>query len=330
MNNAWHDIDDSIRAQAAGFAARLSAEDASEADWLSLEDWLREDPRHLAAYEQVEAMGAEVAANAATLAACWPDDEVTDGVVDLAARRSPSRRWLVGGAAGAAAAAAVTMAFAVWPLLNPATASYETAAGETRVIALQDGSRISLNGASKLTVRYTRGRREVSMDDAEAAFDVAHDTRRPFVVLAGDTQIKVVGTEFNVRRAAATTEVAVRRGVVEVSPRASGSSAVRLAVGEQVSHRDNQPLAAVTTLNPQMALAWTKGQLVYNERPLRDVAHDISRRFSRPVRVDPQVADLRFTGVLVLDDQNEVVARLESFLPVQAHRAQDAITLFPR
>ena len=56
------------------------------------------------------------------------------------------------------------------------------------------------------------------MADGEAAFDVAHDPTRAFLIAVGDRQVRVVGTEFNLRRREGLTALTVRRGVVEVRP----------------------------------------------------------------------------------------------------------------
>ena len=56
------------------------------------------------------------------------------------------------------------------------------------------------------------------MADAEALFDVAHDVRRPFLIGVGDRQVRVVGTEFNLRHRDDQVDLTVRRGIVEVRP----------------------------------------------------------------------------------------------------------------
>jgi len=56
------------------------------------------------------------------------------------------------------------------------------------------------------------------LGDAQAYFDVAKDPARPFLIDAGDTQVKVVGTAFDVRRRDGQVAVNVQRGLVEVRP----------------------------------------------------------------------------------------------------------------
>jgi len=122
---------------------------------------------------------------------------------------------------------------------QPAPTVFEAARGQNRRIDLADGSHVDLGGGSRLLVSLGRSERRVELAsaDGEAAFDVAKDPARPFVIRAGDHAITVVGTEFDVRRAAGSLMVTVRRGVVEVARLAPGSRHVRLTPGQQYSHK---------------------------------------------------------------------------------------------
>jgi transmembrane sensor len=54
-----------------------------------------------------------------------------------------------------------------------------TGPGERRIVTLQDGTRISLDERTRVTVRFSRGARRVSLDDGQAEFQVAKDRSRP-------------------------------------------------------------------------------------------------------------------------------------------------------
>jgi transmembrane sensor len=194
-------------------------------------------------------------------------------------------------------------------------------------VILKDGTRIAMNGRSRLTVQYTEDVRRVSMDQAQAAFDVAHDLDRPFLIDVGESQVRVLGTAFDVRRDETTTRVSVSRGIVQVSDLQAPSRAVRLSVGQSVTRDDATDRAVVSAVVPGQADGWRRGRLTYQDRPLGEVATDLGRAFETPVVVAPGAASLRFTGVLELDDESRVITRLEAFLPVTATRANGRITL---
>ncbi len=325
--NREDDSDRELDAQAAAFVVRVHAEDADEADWLALETWLAAGAAHLDAYDRAERLWAEFGdAAVVEIEAELLSDEPDPAVIDLTARRAPRVRWLAPLSGAAAIAAGLLVVVMLQP---PAPQVYQTAAGETREVVLADGSKIHLNGASKLTVSLGRRERRVEMDFAEASFDVARDARRPFLVDVGETEVRVVGTEFNITRDRAATTVTVRRGIVEVRP-GQGAGAVRLTAGKELRHFAGRTGEIVRETDPNLAFAWQGGRLIYDNESLADIAADLSRQFPVPVKVEGPAANLRFTGVLILDGPDAVIGRLETFLPVKVHRGSDAITITRR
>jgi transmembrane sensor len=319
-----------VAEEAARWFARLQGEAATGDDWLAFERWLQSSPAHARAYEALEGL--------------WVDLDYAPVVRDLggrpvlaARRRLPMRRsaqgqnrraWL---AAGLAVAASVVVAVGVGIFLGPGPASqtFRTAPGETREIALADGTHIRLNAASQITVDLGRDARRVRMADAEAVFDVAHDARRPFLIAVGDRQVRVVGTEFNLRHRAELVDLTVRRGVVEVRPAEAPQAApTRVTVGQELRHTAGQAGSILKASDPDQAFAWTTGQLIYRDQPLSEVAADLSRRFATPVRpADARTAALRFSGVLVTDDEADVLRRLAAYAPVKVERTAEGVIL---
>jgi transmembrane sensor len=331
MSRTDDNFDDGrVAEEAARWFARLQGEAATGDDWLEFERWLRSSPARARAYEQIEGL--------------WVDLDYAPVAHELggrpllaARRRTPAQRpsqdqnrrraWL---GAGAAIAASALVAIGVG-LRAPGVTSetYRTAPGETRQITLADGTRIRLNAASKITVSLDRDARRVRMADAEATFDVTHDAKRPFLIGAGDRQVRVVGTEFNLRQRADLFDLTVRRGVVEVRPAdAPQAPPVRVTVGQELIHTLGRANEVLKASDLDQAFAWTNGQLIYRDQPLSDVAADLSRRFGAPVRVaDAHTAALRFSGVLVTDNEAAVLRRLEAYAPIRAERAGDGIVL---
>ncbi|MGA0600647.1 FecR family protein [Caulobacter sp. KR2-114] len=315
--------------QATAWLVRVRAGDESEADWQGLEAWLSESPAHLDAFERVEALWAELDGHATAIAAGLADDTPAPAeVLAFRPRRvAPARgvRWSPWAAgAGVAAAAAVVAAL----VLQPAAATtYATGHGETRHLVLNDGTQVDLNAGSKISVAFDGHSRRVVVDDAEATFDVAHDTRRPFLISVGDQQIRVVGTQFNVRRRDAGLTLTVSRGVVEVRPLAGEAPTLRLTAGEQLAHHDGDAASQVRKVSADEAFAWRQHRLICHDCTLAGVAGELTRAFATPVDVAPDARAVTFTGVLVLDDENAVVGRLGAFLPIKADRSEGRIVL---
>ncbi|MGH6963259.1 MAG: FecR family protein [Phenylobacterium sp.] len=323
---------DTVADQAATWFARLQGEDANGDDWLAFESWLAV-PAHAAAYERLEALWVSLDDDAAAVQAALdapPAFMPRRPLPRRADERHPTRRaWLAAGGALAASLVAGVFVVANWPTPAVPTQAFRTAAGEVRDIALADGTRIKLNGASSLNVRLGRDARRVQMADAEATFDVAHDPKRPFLIEVGDQQVRVVGTEFNIDHYDGQTALTVRRGVVEVRPVDQPTATpTRLVVGQELRHRDGEAGSTVSATDPGIAFAWTQGQLIYRDAPLSQVAADLSRRLPRPVRpADPATGAMRFTGVLMIDNEDAMLRRLEAYAPVKAEPVRGAIVL---
>ncbi len=315
---------DTIQQAASDWFARLQG-DAGLEDWTAFQVWLEADPAHAAAYDAVEALWVDLEDLPADKIPTPVIAEVaTENVVPFAPRpKPPARRWVWTGLATAAAAAAVVVA--VLPqLTRPTFTDYATKRGEIREVALADGSRLTLGGATALRVRLTRAERDVTLVDGEASFDVAHLENRPFVVTAADREVRVLGTEFNILSHDDRLVVTVRRGLVSVSGEPDGT--VRLAKGQQLTSTPGGA-SLVRTTDPDAAFAWKSGKLVYRETPLAEVVADLNRYVATPIRVDPSAASVKFSGVLLVDEEAAMIRRLELFAPITSQRSGGEIVL---
>ncbi len=310
--------------EAAEWLVRLESAEATDADFLAFEKWVvlagaRE------AFERAHTVLRLVESNRSligqAMTASDADREVE--IVRAAAGARIRRRFLLGGIGmGALAAAAVggTM------LLRRASwTTYVTAKGETSHVTLADSSLIRMNSDTYLRVRLGLAAREVVLERGEAAFDVVPDKARPFTVAAGEREVRVLGTEFNMLYALDRTAVAVRRGVVEVGDRARRSPPQRLAVGDELTFAGAR--AYRRSAAAERAFAWQSGRLIYEDARLVQLAADLNRYYAEPVLVEGAAADLRFSGVLMLDGLDNVLRRIKAYMPLDAVRTQEAIVL---
>lgn len=313
-----HADEDSRLEAAAEWVVRLQAEDLAEADALAFDAWLEASPANARAYDQALSVWTAYGRDAAPVAEA------------LSQRRAKPvhRRQLWFGAGAVAAAAAGALVF-LPQLQSPTTEVYATGVGQHRTVTLADGSTLSMNAATRLSVTLRRDRRDVRLDQGEVIFDVAHDARRPFEIAAGDRTVRVVGTQFDVRRHDGELSVTVARGAVEVRPTEGvAGRAYRLRPDQRLDHREGAAGVQVAAVDAQEVLAWRSGRLVYREQPLGEVVADLNRQFPTPIRIeDRALAATPISGVLVLDDQDAVIRRLALLVPISAVRSDAGLVL---
>ena len=202
---------------------------------------------------------------------------------------------------------------------------YVTEIGGRRVVALPDGSHISMDSDTALKVRYTDTERALTLSRGRARFDVAHDTSRPFTVTAGAETVVAVGTQFDVEKLGSTVLVTLLQGQVVVKQEdtlplpgpAKAKPSVALAQGQQlVAARHAKPTVASADL--QVAAAWEAGHLVFRDEPLGTVVERVNRYTEHPVSVDPAASAIRVSGVFNAGDVGAFVSAITGYFPVQA------------
>ena len=213
-----HEID----AAAAGWAARVDRGPLSGGDQDRLQAWLDSDVRCPGAYARMRGLALNTERARALGPAFDPSRFMPPG--------RPTRRAMLwtGGALAAGVAGVGVLGLGAFHRGQ----RFTTRKGEVQVVALGDGSVVTLNTASRIAVDFSHSRRDIALLGGEALFDVAKDRARPFVVTAGNTQVRAVGTSFTVRRLAdSPVQILVREGVVEITqPRQAGARAARTSM----------------------------------------------------------------------------------------------------
>jgi transmembrane sensor len=288
-----------IDAAAAAWAARADR-GLSEAEARALDSWLAGDSRRLGAYAKARAVALHSERARALGSGFNPADFEDVGTGD--ARGLPRRRLLLG--AGAVAAG---LAGSIGLALQLRRGRYATRRGEVRVFPLEDGSVVTLNTASRVSVDYSPERRSIQLIEGEALFDVAKDRARPFVVAAGDAEVRAVGTSFTVSRLPDTpVRVLVREGVVEVRRRNTAAAAAvilpantRLGSGAAASEAP----VAVPATEVSRELAWREGRIAFEGETLAEAAAEFARYSdTRIVIDDPAIAREEITGLFQAND----------------------------
>jgi transmembrane sensor len=185
------------------------------------------------------------------------------------------------------------------------TASNEilTAPGEHRTVPLADGSKIIMNGGTRVLLD-DEDPRKVELANGEALFEVRHDDSHPFLVTVGGTRLLDAGTVFNVVSEGDELDVAVAEGAVIYQP---GRKEIRLGAGDALWRANSQAAPVLRKAIPRMVGGWQTGKLEYSDVTLDQVARDLSRNLGEKIRPAAGAERLRFSGTLVISGQADVV-----------------------
>jgi transmembrane sensor len=306
MVDEWGEKEDGAAAQAVAWHLRLPSAGATE--WQAFTLWLEADPAHADAYDALTRADAELAD--ALTPPDWSD------TLPLAAanddRPAPRRRWALAAFGGLAAAGVVGV---MLPLeSDPALRIVETPAGVRRAVMLADGSRIELNGGTRLAIDDSASRL-ITLERGEATFRVTHDAAHPFVVQSGSMRLQDVGTVFNVARVGAHLGVQVAEGAVIFQPE---HERITLTAGAALSHVDGEtPRMSGVAIGD--VGSWRTGRLVFQQTPVRLVAAALERSTGSVVTVSPGLAETPFTGSIgMTGGADRLIPRVASLIGSRA------------
>lgn len=219
-------------------------------------------------------------------------------------------------------------------ITKPINNTVSTKAGDKAKINLPDGSKVWLNGDSKISYveDFQNKTREVYLS-GEAFFDVAKDKTKPFIIHTRTINLKVLGTAFNVRSYLneKETETALVHGSIEITLRNRPDQKIILKPGEKLlvknipvatsvnykkQKRDEEtPIAVLTNMHyygtdsSSVETSWTKNELVFNDEPLDKIALNLERWFNVRITVtNESLKKEKYTATLEEND------KLEDFL----------------
>lgn len=164
-------------------------------------------------------------------------------------------------------------------------------------VVLSDGTQVWLNSTSKIRFpfKFPGNQREVFIE-GEAFFTVKQDATRPFIVHAGQADIQVLGTSFNVNAYKATQVItSLVQGKVAVQ---SGSNKLLLNPGKEVVVATGEPLT-MRDFDEETTLAWRQGEHYFRDASIREIGEMMSRWYDVDLVIDnPEAGNMRLRGKL--------------------------------
>lgn len=242
--------------------------------------------------------------------------------------KMPRRRFPLAWAA-AIAALILTLGWYVLGPGNPRPVVASTLELEQQTVELPDGSTVVLNENSTLDFStFDKNDVRLVRFSGEAFFDIQPDAEHPFVILTESTEIKVLGTSFNVRAypAETFTEVEVESGQVSFSGKDLSEHQILNANERGVLQQEGT--LSKTAVSAQNASSWRTQSLSFQSMPLNEVAGYLERHFKVTIEVAPALGKCKVTSDFNTLSRDKVFLTIQKILNAELETLDDTHFVF--
>lgn len=324
---AFSDPGEELRTRAAHWAQRMTDLNAlGESELAQFHGWLAQNQAHERAFNNAmvdsalpQDLPAEERAHLESLAPVRKDE------------RARSRRQIFRWSAFAATVIAVLIGAGVYIQSKQlfGETAYVTRTGETRVVTFGEDSVAYMNTRTELSWAGSGNERRVRFTEGEALFDISHDAAHPFSVVLDNSEIRVLGTRFNVyRKPNGDTQVTVLDGTVEVRGLTNPQWVRTLHANDQIEYRTIGLIREPHPTEAQNTVLWRSGIYKFTNETIEHVLDELTRYTDHKIWIrDPRIAQRHIGGALSTRDIRGALQRLESFAPIEVKENNGDFTL---
>lgn len=306
--------DDDVIDEATAWHLKIKDESATPQDHQAFQVWLNAIPSHYQAYQEAVHLWQAIEAPARLLAIQSSPSKPTR-VTERA------RGWGWGWAAAALCVLCLLLSFELWREpghWDHLMAATITAPGQTQHLQLTDGSTLLLDGNSAIKADFKQTQRGLTLRRGRLWIDVAKDAQRPFLITAGDTLVRVVGTHFSVMRSGDQVTVTVAEGQVAVSD--STDRQAMLVGGQQITVQ-NGALGPISSVELPLALSWREGRIVFDDAAMSEVVAQLERMLPGRLLLNTQAFDdVRLSGSFSANQPVALLDTLTNVFDITVHR----------
>ncbi len=304
--------------------AKKLAKETSSQEEAQLQDWLEAAADNKKAFNELNAI--------------WQQVEKDTLEVDVDAawqkvnNKTQTKVFTLFGATtykiAAAAALFALLGFWAFNSLMSTTTTISTAANEIKKISLPDGSTVWLHEYSELSYnnKLKGSKRNLSLKGL-AFFDVKRDEQRPFIISTPKSEVRVLGTSFEVNAFERDTfeRVTVKTGKVKFENK-SGEALELTANEEGIFTKSGN--VTETVVNAEELVSWHTNKLTFNNETMDKVANKIARYYHVKVKFNNQdIANCHFTGSFENPKMNQVLDAISKALQITYVHQANHVTL---
>lgn len=298
---------------------------ASKQELAELDEWILSSPENQKEYEDFKKLWS-FTDNSETVNGINLEEDWEQVASQLEADKLPSNvksiglpRWIYGIAAGLA------LVLGAYFVLN----YFGTSDTGIKQMQLADGTSVWLNKDATLDAPSSfDGDNRVVLLSGEAFFDVARDENKPFIIKTLNSEIKVLGTSFNVRTDALSTDVVVKTGKVQLANtqnRVKAEPLILLPDEKGVSNSSSLTKSNNTNIN---YLSWKTGVFTFKDTPVREVVKGLNSYYKKPVIIPSNtIVDCNVTAYYNREQITTILESLKGPCGLRVEQYEDKFVL---
>ena len=290
----------SIWTQARSYYLLVRSGECSAEQLKQIKRWLAEDKLHTEYFRELELQHQQI-----RYSSMGEEALLSQRNSKQSKKRRPSiKYWL-----SAACIAIVSGIFLLLHLQMPTVVEYKTALGEVAEFSLPDGSGIILGAKSRVALVFTETERRVTQVEGDAVYRVSKDPERPFIVSANGTDVRVLGTIFEVARRNSALQVTVAEGHVSVT---NTQFSEELVADQFLRVEENGSFSNIITTDAKQFASWRQQRFMFQQISLAEVVNVINRYRQHPIKFShPKIGQERVSASFRLEQLNQFLDALK-------------------
>lgn len=193
---------------------------------------------------------------------------------------------------------------------------------KVKKVTLSDGTDVWLMSGSTISYPSTfvgNESRNVEVK-GEAFFNVAKDSKHPFIVNLGEVGLKVIGTSFNVMNYGEDDQIQVvlKSGQVDLfrGEYHASKQFVHLNPGELATFKKDEAKFLIKNTDTDRYTSWTDGILLFHNDPLDEVLKKLGRWYNVVIEIDdPAASHFPFTATIKNENLDQIIDLLQYSTP---------------
>lgn len=216
------------------------------------------------------------------------------------------------------------------------TVNYTTDIGQNKTIVLPDLSTVTLNGNS--SIKYSQDWESVALREVdlqgEAYFNVTKSKHKPFIVHAGDIEIKVLGTTFTVRsfNGGESVEACLITGRIAIQSKTDvDRNEIILTPNQKATFSKSSQKITLTEVRTEISTPWESGKLIFEDKPFGEIVKSLERKYGIRIKVqDDASQNCRFSATIDQESLKEVLDLFASTTGLSYRISGNAVEIIGR